>query len=128
MPKPQGQSHEPTTFEPWSNFYLEGPGAMPEALVVALAEGEVVGYAGMRQAWIDVSDRREHARPPSGDPGAAGIATALKLAQIERARLAGVEKLFTTNDEKNAGMREVNKRLGYKPMPAEIVVSGPSPV
>lgn len=54
-----------------------------------------------------------------------GIATALKLAQIDRARAAGVQQLFTTNDEENVGMREVNKRLGYKPLPAEIVVSGP---
>ena len=54
-----------------------------------------------------------------------GIATALKLAQIARARDAGVMELFTTNDAENVGMRKVNERLGYKPLPAEIVVSGP---
>ena len=50
---------------------------------------------------------------------------ALKLAQIDRARRAGIEQLFTTNDETNLGMREVNKRLGYRPTPVEILVRGP---
>ena len=125
MPLPQGQSHEPMTFGRWSNFYLEGPGAMPEALVAALVEGEVVGYAGMRRHGT-TSRTGENLLTAVRRPWRRrGIATALKLAQIERARLAGIEQLFTTNDETNAGMREVNKRLGYEPMPAEIIVSGP---
>ena len=125
MPIPPGQSHKPMTFERWSNFYLEGPGAMPEALVVALVEGEVVGYAGMRRRG-STSRTGENMLTAVRRPWRRrGIATALKLAQIERARLAGIEQLFTTNDETNAGMREVNRRLGYKPLPAEIIVSGP---
>ena len=54
-----------------------------------------------------------------------GIATALKREQIARARAAGIEQIFTTNDETNAGMRGVNARLGYRPAPTQIVVSGP---
>ncbi len=125
VPRIPGHEHEQPSFERWHADYLEGPGAMPEALVVALADGEPVGYAGLRRkgAASPIGENMLTAvkRPYRGR----GIATALKLAQIDRARKAGVKKLFTTNDEENAGMREVNKRLGYEPLPAEIIVSGP---
>ncbi|MEP6909710.1 MAG: GNAT family N-acetyltransferase [Actinomycetota bacterium] len=125
VPRPPGYAHAQPPFERWHADYLEGPGAMPEALVVALVDGEPVGYAGMR---------RKGAASPVGENmltavkapfRSRGIATALKLAQIERARAAGVEQLFTTNDEDNLGMRAVNEHLGYKPLPVEIIVSGP---
>ena len=125
MPRPPGHSHEPMTFERWSAHYLEGPGALSQALVVALADGEVVGYAGMRRRG-STSPTGENMLTAVRRPWSKrGIATALKLAQIERARLAGIERLFTANDETNVGMREVNKRLGYRPAPVEILVSGP---
>jgi len=125
VPRLPGHSHEPVPFERWSNFYLEGPGAMPQALVVALLDGEVVGYAGMRRRG-STSRTGENLLTAVRRPWRKrGIATALKLAQIQRARGAGIEQLFTTNDETNVGMREVNKRLGYRPAPVEILVSGP---
>jgi mycothiol synthase len=125
MPRLPGHSHEPMTFERWSAHYLEGPGALPQALVVALADGEVVGYAGIRRRG-STSPIGENMLTAVRRPWRKrGIATALKLAQIERARFAGIERLFTTNDETNLGMREVNKRLGYRPAPVEILVSGP---
>ncbi len=58
-------------------------------------------------------------------PIARGIASALKREQIVRAREVGVEQIFTTNDETNTGMRGVNARLGYRPAPTRILVSGP---
>jgi mycothiol synthase len=126
VPRGPGQSHEPATFERWSGQYLEGPGALPQALVVALADGEVVGYAGIRRRGA-TSPTAENLLTAVRQPWRKrGIATALKLAQIESARGAGIEQLFTTNDETNIGMREVNKRLGYRPAPVEILVSGPA--
>jgi len=119
------EGHEPMSFERWHATYLEGPGAMPAACIVALAEGEVVGYTGLR--------RRGSASPTAENLLTAvrrpwrrrGIALALKREQIRRAREAGVEQIFTTNDETNAGMRGVNARLGYRPAPTRILVSGP---
>jgi L-amino acid N-acyltransferase YncA len=119
------EGHEPMSFERWHNVYFEGPGAMPETCVVALAEGEIVGYTGLRRrgptsptaANLLTAVRRPWRRR--------GIATALKRAQIARARAAGIEQIFTTNDETNAGMRGVNARLGYRPAPVRILVSGP---
>jgi GNAT superfamily N-acetyltransferase len=125
VPRPPGQAHEQPSFERWHVDYLEGPGAIPEALVVALIDGEPVGYAGMRRKGTTSPIGENMLTAVKGAFRGRGIATALKLAQIERARAAGVQRLFTTNDEDNVGMREVNKRLGYEPLPAEIVVSGP---
>jgi GNAT superfamily N-acetyltransferase len=125
VPRLPGHGHKPPPFERWHADYLEGPGALPQALVVALVNGEVVGYAGLRRRG-STSPIGENMLTAVRRPWRRrGIATALKLAQIDRARAAGVEQLFTTNDEENVGMREVNRRLGYTPLPAEIVVSGP---
>src|SRR5262245_47995861 len=93
------EGHEPMTFERWHAAYLEGPGAMPAACIVALAEGEVVGYTGLR---------RRGSRSPTAENlltavrrpwRRRGIALALKREQIRRARGAGVEQIYTTNDE-----------------------------
>jgi RimJ/RimL family protein N-acetyltransferase len=113
------------TFERWHATYLEGPGAMPDACIVALVEGEVVGYTSLR--------RRGSASPTAQNMLTAvrrpwrrhGIALALKREQIRRAGEAGIEQIYTTNDESNVGMRAVNARLGYRPAPTRILVSGP---
>ena len=98
---------------------------MPEALVVALVNCKPVGYAGMRRRGTTSPNGENMLTAVKRPFRGRGIATALKLVQIDRARAAGVEQLFTTNDEENIGMREVNKRLGYTPLPVEIAVSGP---
>ena len=119
------EGYEPMTFERWHATYLEGPGAVPAACIVALAEGEVVGYTGLRRRG-SVSPTAENLLTAVRRPWRRrGIATALKREQIARAREAGIEHIYTTNDESNAGMRGVNERLGYRPAPTRILVSGP---
>ena len=119
------QGHEPQTFERWHAEYLEGPGAVPSACVVALVGGTVVGYTGLRRNG-STSPVAENLLTAVRRPWRRrGIATALKREQIARAREAGIERILTTNDETNAGMRGVNARLGYRPAPVQILVSGP---
>ena len=125
VPRPEGDDFEGQPFDRWREQYLEGPGAVPDAMIAALAGDAVVGYTGLRRrgASSPVAEnmltavRREWRRR--------GIATALKREQVVRARAAGIEQIFTTNDETNAGMRGVNASLGYRPAPTQIVVSGP---
>lgn len=125
VPRPEGDDFEGQPFARWREQYLEGPGAVPNAMIAALAGDEVVGYTGLRRrgAFSPVAEnmltavRRDWRRR--------GIATALKREQVARARAAGIEQIFTTNDETNAGMRGVNARLGYRPAPTHIVVTGP---
>jgi mycothiol synthase len=119
------EGYEPMTFERWHATYLEGPGAMPAACIVALADGEIVGYTGLRRRG-SVSPTAENMLTAVRRPWRRrGIATALKREQIARAREAGIEQIYTTNDETNVGMRGVNAHLGYRPAPTRILVSGP---
>ena len=119
------EGHQPETFERWRATYLEGPGAMPDACIVALAGGEVVGYTGLRRRG-SISPFAENLLTAVRRPWRRrGIALALKREQIRRAGAAGVAQISTTNDETNVGMRGVNERLGYRPAPTQILVSGP---
>jgi mycothiol synthase len=119
------EGHEQATFERWHADYLEGPGAMPSACIVALVDGDLVGYTGLRRRG-SVSPIAENQLTAVRRPWRRrGIATALKREQIARAREAGIEQIYTTNDETNVGMRGVNARLGYRPAPTRILVSGP---
>jgi GNAT superfamily N-acetyltransferase len=125
VPRPEGDDFEPTPFERWRELYLAGPGAVPEAMIVALDGDDVVGYTGLRRRGA-TSPAAENMLTAVRRPWRRrGIATALKREQAARARAAGIEQIFTTNDETNAGMRGVNERLGYKPAPVQIVLTGP---
>ena len=97
---------------------------MPDACIVALVGDEVVGYTA-------------YAVEASASPIAENLLTAVRRpwrrrdrdgpqARADRAGpKAGVEQIYTTNDETNVGMRGVNERLGYRPAPTRILVSGP---
>ncbi len=55
-----------------------------------------------------------------------GVATAIKRAMILWARdEAGLTALRTTNEERNAPMLAINRKLGYRPKPATLLVRGP---
>jgi GNAT superfamily N-acetyltransferase len=119
------EGYEQAPFDRWHADYLEGPGAVPSACVVAIADGEVVGYTGLRRRG-SVSPNAENMLTAVRRPWRRrGIATALKREQIARAQAVGIEQIYTTNDEANVGMRGVNARLGYRPAPTRILVSGP---
>jgi mycothiol synthase len=110
-------------FDRWRSAVLEAPTALPEASVVAVANGEVVGSAvlsalsdGAAEHGLTAVRRAWRGR---------GIATALKSAQIEWARRGGYTELYTSNDEANLAMRGINARLGYEAAPAFVMVRGP---
>ncbi len=54
-----------------------------------------------------------------------GIARALKVAQIAWAKENGVERLTTTNEQRNAPMIRVNESLGYREVPGRVGLRGP---
>jgi mycothiol synthase len=125
VPRPEGDDFEGQPFARWREQYLEGPGAVPNAMIAALAGDEVVGYTGLRRRGASSPVAENMLTAVRRDWRRRGIATALKREQVARAREAGIEQIFTTNDETNAGMRGVNARLGYRPAPIQIVVTGP---
>lgn len=117
----EGMTNRP--FEEWRALYLEGPSAVPEATLAAVADGEVVGYASL---FAYPGGSAEHGltavlRPWRGR----GIATALKRTQIAWAKRAGYTEIRTANDEANVAMRGINARLGYVAEPASLLLRGP---
>ena len=125
VPRPEGDDFEPQPFARWREQYLEGPGAEPDALIAALSGNQVVGYTGLRRRGASSPIAENMLTAVRRDWRRRGIATALKREQVARARTAGIEQIFTTNDETNTGMRGVNAVLGYRPAPTHIVVTGP---
>jgi GNAT superfamily N-acetyltransferase len=114
---------EPKSYEEWLAASVETPAALLDACFVALADGEVVGWAALQSlsdgaACHDLTAVR---RPWRGR----GIALALKRAQVAWAKEHGYRRLLTSNDEANAAMRAVNARLGYEPEPVMLLMRGP---
>lgn len=106
---------------------VDRPGIPPDAFMVAVETGtdRVAGYASLQRlpgrpdvAWHDMT---AVARAWRGR----GLATTLKLATIAWAIEHGLTALETGNDEANAPMRAVNARLGYEPLPDEVILRGP---
>lgn len=123
MPSPTPLLPEP--FHEWVSQTLEGPGALPAAAMVALADGAVIGQAAL--ALEGDEGTAEHlltcVRP---DWRGRGVAGALKSAQIAWARQAGIRRLVTSNDAPNAAMLAVNQRLGYQVVSEGVLVEGPA--
>jgi GNAT superfamily N-acetyltransferase len=95
--------------------------------MVAVEAGtdRVAGYASLQLvpgradvAWHDMTSVRRDWR-------GRGLATTLKVATIAWAIEHGLATLETGNDEANAPMRAVNARLGYEPLPDEVILRGP---
>lgn len=94
-----------------------------ELSFVALAGGEVVGYAILGRAVPGVLEH--YMTGIRRDFRGRGIAQALKRTQIAAAKQAGYERLRTQNDLANAPMRAVNERLGYQARLEWVQFAGP---
>jgi mycothiol synthase len=95
------------------------------AVFLAIADGEVVGYAKLRG----------HPDGRTADHGMTavkrawrgrGIAKSLKLAEITWAKANGIERLTASNEERNAPMLRINESLGYRPAPGRVYLRGPA--
>ena len=122
---PGGDAEEMEPFEDWLAHDMQGSGDKPEATFVALAAGEVVGYAKYfltaarpTVAFHDMTAVRRDWR-------GRGVARALKQAQIAWAKRAGFEVLETANEERNEPIRRLNAELGYRLAPGRILLEGP---
>jgi mycothiol synthase len=116
-------STEPAEVMPYDRWLTE---TLAKELVLVALDGEtVVGFAALedrdREAGLAGNDlttvRRSHRRR--------GIAEALKRAQLARARELGYRTVVTGQDERNVAMQRLNEKLGYRPLPATIMVRRP---
>ncbi len=110
------------TLEEWLTRDMQGASDDPRAVFVALAEGEVAGYAKLsllpetpERVYNDLTGVRRSAR-------GRGIAGALKRTQIAWAKKQGYTTLQTSNEVRNEPIRRLNQRHGYVLEPGVVIV------
>jgi GNAT superfamily N-acetyltransferase len=106
----------------WLERDMRGSGDRPEAVFVAVEDGEVLGYAKlafseetMGRAFHDLTGVKRAHR-------GRGIATVLKAAQIAWAKENGYRSLQTSNEVRNAPIRHLNAKHGYVLEPGVVIV------
>jgi GNAT superfamily N-acetyltransferase len=106
---------------PFDRFYkmtVKSGQLLPDLSLVAYDGAQIVGFTttGDRQkkdgwTWMTGVARDHRGR---------GIAMALKVDVLARAKAAGLRAMCTVNDEPNKAMRGVNIKLGYQPVPDHV--------
>jgi mycothiol synthase len=110
-------------YEHFRKLALESGQLIPEVSVVA--------YDGDTIAALTTTGKRESQDAYTWMTGVGrdyrgrGIATAIKVEALSRAKAKGLRAMLTTNDEPNKAMREINAKLGYQTLPAHIQLEKP---
>ncbi|MCJ7710496.1 MAG: GNAT family N-acetyltransferase [Chloroflexi bacterium] len=119
---PGEEGNEIAPYEQWLENDMRGVSDRPEAVFVALAGSEVVGYAKLSvpslwtgQAFHDLAGVKRVWRRR-------GIGGALKRAQIRWAKEQGYLRLVTANEERNEPIRRLNTRHGYRVEPGRVLL------
>jgi mycothiol synthase len=123
---PSGDPIPPPDYERWCAMELDRPDMPPDAQFAAVAEdGEVVGFA-LLSISSSQPDTLWHSMTATLRPfRGRGVASSLKRATVLYARHHGVRRLRTGNEERNAPMLAINRRMGYRPTPAWLSMRGP---
>lgn len=112
-------------FEHWCRGELRRPGLIEDGSVVAVADGEVVGFAVLVQfearPHVAEHEMTAVARAWRGR----GIARAIKRRQNTLARGMGLAALESSNEARNAPILAVNAHLGYVPVTDLVQLRGP---
>jgi GNAT superfamily N-acetyltransferase len=93
--------------------WLAEEATLPGGSFVALANDEIVGYAGLMRWAGDAAKAENGLTVVRRDRRRRGLATALKERQIAWASANGVRTLVTYTQTGNENMQAVNARLGY---------------
>jgi mycothiol synthase len=112
-------------FDAWLEHEMRGPGDRPEATFVALAGGEVVGYAKFSLTEAQPATAHHDLTGIKRAWRGRGVARALKARQIAWAKENGYRELRTRNERRNEAIRRLNARFGYRPAPGRIYLRGP---
>ena len=93
--------------------WLAEEATLPGGSFVAIADGEIVGYAGLMR-WPDEPTKCEHGLTVvRRDWRRRGLATAIKERSIAWAAANGIRELVTWTQTGNESMQAVNAGLGY---------------
>jgi GNAT superfamily N-acetyltransferase len=109
---PSSEPRTPWTFEEWHAETLQSPLLDLDASVVVLDNDEPISFA-----WL-LSDR-EGGRAETlmagtrRDLRGTGLATLAKVESTRRAAALGIRRILTDNDNENAPMLAINRKLGF---------------
>lgn len=115
VPSPTPMPEQPPPFEQAKRMFFDGPGLDPPSTIIALRDGHPVGMTAtmVKENGTAYTNFTGVSRAERGK----GIALAMKLRALRELRARGLKLFGTTNDEQNAAMRGINRKLGYKPEP-----------
>ena len=108
--------------------WLREEATLPEGSFVALADDEIVGYAGLREYGGDATAAEHGLTAVRRSWRGRGIATALKSTQVAWASANGVERLVTWTQRGNEDMQGLNERLGYVVAAQSVTMAAPLPL
>jgi GNAT superfamily N-acetyltransferase len=110
----------PTPHWPYDRFYEAATSGQQilDLSLVAYAGDEIAGFTTTgkskdKDGWTWMTGT---ARAHRGH----GVARALKVEMLTRAKRKGLRAIGTTNDEPNKSMRGINAKLGYQTLPAHV--------
>ncbi|HYK97516.1 MAG TPA: GNAT family N-acetyltransferase [Candidatus Acidoferrales bacterium] len=110
----------PTPHWPYDKFrklMVDNPQIRRDLSLVAYHGDSIVGYTSTGQSD---EDGHTYMTGVAREFRGKGIARALKVDALARAKAAGLRAMKTTNDEPNKAMRGVNINLGYQPVPDHV--------
>jgi len=113
VPAPSPAPETPPPFEQAKRMFFEGPGIDADTTIVALRGDDIVGMSvtAVKENGSAYTNFTGVARAERGK----GVALAMKLRALAALRKRGIQLFGTTNDEQNAAMRGINRKLGYVP-------------
>ena len=119
VPSPSPPPETPPPFEQAKRMFFEGPGIDPDTTMLALRGGDIVGMTvtAVKENGSAYTNFTGVARAERGK----GIALAMKLRALAAVKTRGIRLFGTTNDEQNAAMRGINRKLGYVPDPPTLM-------
>jgi GNAT superfamily N-acetyltransferase len=111
---PSSDVFERMGYDEWAGLVLEHPLLTLDGSFVAFVDGEPAAVSlltadpesGRASSMFTGTMRAHRGR---------GLGLAVKLASIDWAARSGIVQLATRNDEQNAPMLAINRRLGYRP-------------
>ncbi|MDQ2981128.1 MAG: GNAT family N-acetyltransferase [Actinomycetota bacterium] len=122
---PGEEESEVEIFDEWLRRDMQSAGDRADATFVALAGEEVVGYAKLAFSSAQATTAHHDLTGVKRAWRGRGIARALKAAQIRWCKEQGYEELRTRNEDRNAPIRKLNERFGYRHAVGRIYLRGP---
>jgi mycothiol synthase len=110
------------SFEEWVDLLLGAPWFRADGQLLCSFGGELVGLAAV-QVFPEKKEAYNLVTGVLPEYRRRGVATALKLESARYAVAQGAVVLRTNNESCNTGIRAVNARMGYIPVPGRMMIS-----